>query len=437
MRNVLNKFCIVSTAFVALLGFLPQVSSAAKNDPSFLEQVIFPGRLIPNRQILKYHEAEATLPTLNFPLRATPAHMQKETLVKSARITLLTDMIASRRALGEWGLAAFVELEVPLRNGTYDKRYILFDSGGTPDTLNQNLESIGKTDAVLKGIQDLKTFMGGKKLDIVLTHWHSDHTTGIANFLRKYCMANGQVTPDCIVDRIIVGKGFFNSRWQVDSSGKESAVDSNKHNLTNFLDPQSDLYVFRNKIVKSEVFSNLYADSDAVWMSGYIPRVSGENNQASNSFNVLADDGTKEGKKINDELPEEIALYFGTANGVVVLTGCAHGGIINSLYNLYAHTGGVTKIDAVLGGLHLMGASKNEIEGTLKGFKKFTIKYLLGGHCTGLDMVHALRSGLEEKQVHTQASSVQVRYELGQDAEGKVVSKVINPSPTTLNRIKQ
>lgn len=403
----------------------------------FVEQIIFPGKIINSAPLLKYHPLEKTLPRLDIPLRSKPAQMESQTLVKSARVTMLTDMIASRRTLAEWGFSSFVELEIPLKNGGFDKRYVLFDTGGNPDTLNSNLEAISKTDAAQKGIADLKTFMGGKKLDIVLSHWHSDHTTGLANFLRKYCMKDNAVSPDCVVDRIIIGKGFFNSRWEYNpKTGEEKPNDSNANNIRTFLDPQSDLNVMLSKFVVAEKFTNLYPDSEAVWVSGFIPRKSGEDNQASNSYRLILDNGTPEGVKGNDDLPEEISLSFGTAKGAVVITGCAHGGIVNTLFSLYTNTKGLKKIDSIIGGMHLMAADQKLVDATVVGMNKFEMNFVVGGHCTGLDVVYDLKAKLIHQKV--QASSVLVRYQLYQKPDStEYTSIVVNPSPTTLNPIKK
>jgi 7,8-dihydropterin-6-yl-methyl-4-(beta-D-ribofuranosyl)aminobenzene 5'-phosphate synthase len=69
--------------------------------------------------------------------------------------------------------------------------------------------------------------------------------------------------------------------------------------------------------------------------------------------------------------------------GLVVLSGCAHAGIINTITYAQRITG-ITNVHAVLGGFHLAGReNENRIEQTVKELKRISPKLIVPSHCTG------------------------------------------------------
>ena len=78
---------------------------------------------------------------------------------------------------------------------------------------------------------------------------------------------------------------------------------------------------------------------------------------------------------------------------MVILTGCAHAGIVN--ITEYARTiVGKKPIVAVLGGLHLFSASDQELIWTGGKLKSYGVQSLLGAHCTGIEAVFRMRESL-------------------------------------------
>lgn len=73
--------------------------------------------------------------------------------------------------------------------------------------------------------------------------------------------------------------------------------------------------------------------------------------------------------------------------GLVVISGCAHSGIINSVSYARQLTG-QTKICAVIGGFHLSGAMMEpSIEPTIKEMKKMSLQLISPMHCTGFKAI--------------------------------------------------
>ena len=84
-----------------------------------------------------------------------------------------------------------------------------------------------------------------------------------------------------------------------------------------------------------------------------------------------------------DPLPDDQALYFDTVNGTVVVLGCAHSGVVNSLDYVCELTHG-RPIFAVLGGMHLLAAGPERVERTIEALRRRNVRRLVPAHCTGI-----------------------------------------------------
>jgi 7,8-dihydropterin-6-yl-methyl-4-(beta-D-ribofuranosyl)aminobenzene 5'-phosphate synthase len=92
----------------------------------------------------------------------------------------------------------------------------------------------------------------------------------------------------------------------------------------------------------------------------------------------------KEGSDFRpDELLDDQALIINTGVGLVVVLGCAHRGMINTLYHAQRLTG-VKEIRLVIGGSHLIGASEERIWRTITALKELGVGRIGISHCTGL-----------------------------------------------------
>jgi 7,8-dihydropterin-6-yl-methyl-4-(beta-D-ribofuranosyl)aminobenzene 5'-phosphate synthase len=79
-----------------------------------------------------------------------------------------------------------------------------------------------------------------------------------------------------------------------------------------------------------------------------------------------------------------------SGKGLVVISGCAHAGIINT--TLYAQQlTGITDVYAIMGGFHLAGEeSEARISQTIEKLKLLNPKLLVPSHCTGWRGIHAI-----------------------------------------------
>jgi 7,8-dihydropterin-6-yl-methyl-4-(beta-D-ribofuranosyl)aminobenzene 5'-phosphate synthase len=81
------------------------------------------------------------------------------------------------------------------------------------------------------------------------------------------------------------------------------------------------------------------------------------------------------------EAIREQSLIVHTTEGIIVITGCAHPGIVEIL----KRAKDLTKDDILLamGGFHLGGTSKADLEKTVLSFRKLGVKYVGPCHCSG------------------------------------------------------
>lgn len=119
-----------------------------------------------------------------------------------------------------------------------------------------------------------------------------------------------------------------------------------------------------------------------LWLSGAIPRL--------NSFEdvggpfYLDAEGTTP-----DPLMDDMALGLMTDEGLVVLLGCAHAGVVNTLQHFQSVLGH-PPIHTVLGGMHLLQAGADRLAATMEAFEQLQVKRLGVAHCTGFAAAAAL-----------------------------------------------
>jgi len=269
--------------------------------------------------------------------------------VHTLKITTLVTMVAGNPhdGDGEWGFSALVEA---------DGHKILYDTGASPDLVLKNAAAL-KID-----LHDVE--------DVVLSHNHWDHVSGLMTLRRELMKSNPKA-----MSRVHIGAGIFEPR--LDAAGAD-------HNgllkVKDEYPAAGGAFIVHDK--PTEIFPG-------VWFSGPVPRPHDEKNWSPGlSLN------TAQGR-VEDNVPEDSALVFNTADGLVILSGCAHAGIVNIAD--YAVTivpaPGVTVL-AIIGGLHLFSASEQTVAWTGESLKRYKVQYLLAAHCTGFEATYQLRASL-------------------------------------------
>ena len=260
--------------------------------------------------------------------------------VKALRVVVLSTMLADE-GIGEWGFAALVEA---------DGKRILFDTGAHPDTVLRNAATLGV---------DLSSVT-----DVVLSHNHSDHTGGLLTLRRELMKKNPSA-----LSIAHVGMGIFTSRPSKTGEGNE------------MIGVRTAFEALGGKFVEH---AKPFELASGLWLTGPVPRVHQERNWSGGGL-IKTSDGTAE-----DTIPEDMSLVVDTAKGLVLLSGCGHAGIINTVdYARQAIRN--TDVYAVLGGFHLFKLDEAKLSWTAGKLREVRLKHFLGAHCTGIEAVFRLR----------------------------------------------
>jgi 7,8-dihydropterin-6-yl-methyl-4-(beta-D-ribofuranosyl)aminobenzene 5'-phosphate synthase len=244
--------------------------------------------------------------------------------------------------VGEWGFAALVEV---------DGKRLLVDTGARPETVLKNAAELGV---------DLSLVT-----DLVLTHNHADHTGGLITLRRELRQRN-----PAALSRAHVGARIFEPRLQ------PNGVDANG------LLPLKTAYESLGGAFI--VHDSPEALLPGVWFTGPVPRVHPERNW-SGSLKVRTGSAL-----VEDTVAEDSAIVIETREGLVVITGCGHAGVVN-IVEYARKVAASAPVHAVIGGLHLFGATDEQLAWTAARLREAGLVHLLGAHCTGVEAVFRLR----------------------------------------------
>ena len=124
-----------------------------------------------------------------------------------------------------------------------------------------------------------------------------------------------------------------------------------------------------------------------VWVTGPIPRLRNERDWSGNSQIEPPNE------PIEDRISEDQAMAINTAKGMVLISGCGHAGIINTLEYIKVHIN-EAKLYAAIKGFHIVKANDTHLKWTGEKLKAFGLKKIIGAHCTGINALYALKTQL-------------------------------------------
>jgi 7,8-dihydropterin-6-yl-methyl-4-(beta-D-ribofuranosyl)aminobenzene 5'-phosphate synthase len=261
--------------------------------------------------------------------------------------------------LAEHGFAALIDLkDVGVR--------VLWDAGMTQTVLVENAQRMEV---------DLSTIDA-----IALSHGHGDHTAAMSAVIQAVCVwPKGReweagATMDEILTWIqprrvplVAHPDAFRERWALRKDGTRYGPIQPP--------PRAAWEAAGAEVILSE---SPYPLGPGCWTTGTVPRRSFEGASGSSTR------AYREGEAfLSDHLEDDqsIAIHV-RGKGLVVVSGCAHAGIVNTVR--YAREiSGVERVWAILGGFHLAPAEDDEIERTIEAIAELEPHVVVPSHCTG------------------------------------------------------
>jgi len=268
------------------------------------------------------------------------------------RVSTLSENTASiGDFLGEWGLSVLVEA---------DTTKILLDTGATISAVH-NAESLGINLSMID--------------KIVLSHGHYDHTGGLREMLRRMKKEIEIIAhPD-------IWQAKFSRR--VGKPDKYIGIPYQKEELESL----GAHFTLTKQPV--EITQNIVTTGEISMVTEY---------ETIDSGLFVKQDFRFEPDLVMDDQ----AMIIKTEKGLVIILGCAHRGMINTIYQAQKITG-INAIQAVIGGSHLMGNAEDRLWQSIAELKELGVKTLGLCHCTDLPVISVLAQEFGENFIFNKA----------------------------------
>lgn len=250
----------------------------------------------------------------------------------SFRITVLCENTvgAISGTLGEHGFAALIEPSggAPL----------LFDTG-------QGLTLLHNAARMKKDLSSIQA--------VIISHGHYDHAGGLLPLLKE------------IGPRPVYGHpGIFRPRYRLKDTGESYPIGMPVE--------RDELETVGAGFELSDQFRQIAPE---IYLSGQVPRVTAFE---TGDRGLYCDCAGQE----SDSTPDDQSLVLDTQKGLVVVLGCCHAGLVNTLEHIAQMTGR-RDIYAVIGGTHLGFCGQDQTEKTIAVLRKLAVKKLAVAHCNG------------------------------------------------------
>ena len=264
------------------------------------------------------------------------------------RVLVDNNTLISENYFGEPGLSYFIE---------EGENKILFDTGYS-DIFIQNAKKMGID------LSSVNT--------IVLSHGHLDHTWGLSHFIRNF---------------------------EINAAGENKKVTMITHPFSFYpkIEDGEPIGINHSEKELSQYF-NIKLSKTPVWVSQklvYLGEI-----ERKNEFENKKPLGRfiEKDEEIEDFLLDDSALCYKSQKGLVIITGCSHSGICN-IIEYAKKVCQEEEIAHIIGGLHLLKPSEEQLNCTLEYLKKLKPKEVHACHCTDLPSKIALSKAVNLSEV--------------------------------------
>ena len=223
------------------------------------------------------------------------------------------------------------------------------------------LYDTGQSSAVVSNLS-LLGFRPSELDMLVVSHGHYDHTGGIFYVLQY---ARKKIP-------VYAHPGIFQPRYSISGEQRRFAGIPHKQELLTALGAE---WCFVDK--PTEIIPGL-------WVSGRIPRNTDYETGDTRLVTCAAD-----GVECQDTIEDDTSLFYADPRGLVVIGGCTHAGLVNTVRRGLEVTGN-SRLAGWIGGTHLGPVSKEQQGKTLAQLASFGPEFVAANHCTGFAMMAKL-----------------------------------------------
>lgn len=272
-------------------------------------------------------------------------------------LTTLSENTAGKPGFSaEWGLSILVEA---------DDQTILFDTGAG-DVALRNADRLG-----------IRIPSG---TPIVLSHAHADHTGGLVPVLRH--IGN---------TRVMAHPAIWEKKFTRRPHEDQAADISMPYERRALEQLGADFQLSAEPV----------QIADNIWVSGEIPMVT--EFEAIEPIFYIGENGAFRPDPIRDDQ----ALYIRSNQGLVIVLGCAHRGMVNTVLHARKITG-EPRVHTIVGGTHLFPKTEDQKQKAIEALKELDVQKIGASHCTGFAAAMLLSQAFGDKFFSNNAGSITI-----------------------------